>query len=145
MLLLKIIKVDAVEQSSLCPPSTLFSSHSLFISDPFVLISCCFGSSSYLICSLLSFFFFLPVWTDMCSLTMGTTSPSSASSAPLNLPTWVAWRATCIRHTQVTTHTHAHKYIQSHLTAVPMTNKLFPGKKSSLLFIILHITMLCLI
>lgn len=70
--------------------------------------------SSYLISSLLCFavvvvvfnFFFLnfvslPVWTDMCSLTTGTTSPSGVSSAPLNLPTWAAWRATCIRHTQV--------------------------------------------
>lgn len=85
----------------------LFLSLSLCVCYPFVLISSVFLLSSYLISSCL-FFFFLSAWTDMCSLTTGTTNPSSVSSAPLNLPTRVAWRATCIRRTQVKRNTQTH-------------------------------------
>ncbi len=120
----EIIKVDTVEWSSLSFFPVLYSCHFLSLSatllSSFHLLLLFFFLhllSSYLTSSLLVFcvyFVSSPVWTDMCSLTMGTTSPSSANSAPLNLPTWAAWRATCIRHTQVKTDTQTHRHTHTH-------------------------------
>lgn len=107
---------------SFCPQISVFFPSNLMTS-----LVCLFAFSS-------------PAWTDMCSLTTATTSPSGANSAPLNRPMWVAWRATCIKRTQVSTHKHTHTHtFNSHSAGVSRTNTVVLNQSGSLVLIVLHL------
>lgn len=129
---------------------TLFLSLSLFICYPFVLIPSIFLLcllSSYLISSLLCFF--ICIFCVIASLDRhvqshhGHHKPFKCKLCPFK-SAYVS-RLKSHLHKAHTGKSRHNAYIKSHLTAVSMTNKVFPGQHSSLLFSIIHIKVLCLI